>query len=223
MKVNFLFSLALAQNQWQRRFYTSDNKCQSAVTLAVGVYLPGQCASTEFACEAKNTQSLASGESTGCENVNSFSPAPFNSSHAKMMDDVNYLVLNQFNTEDCSFKTSFEQNIFLADGACHAVETEKSFFKATCSDSSAQLDICSDSSCTECGVSLNAGTAFGSSLILNSTCSNGIGMVCSSKSKALSGDRLPTASQTGNPKTNGALSYRHIVTNLMGILVFVAF
>jgi hypothetical protein len=166
-----LFSLVTAQSQWHRRFYYDDRTCAGKLSLGVHVFLAGTCASTSFACEQKSPGTPSSSESTGCSSISSFSPDPVFTIPSGSVSGT-YMTLNQFYTADCTLGSSVEQNTFAADGKCYAVETENSFFKATCSGTTAQLDICSDAACTKCGGAtlLNAGSFQSTSIKFASSC-----------------------------------------------------
>jgi hypothetical protein len=171
----------VSAQQWHRRFYYNDNNCQNALALGIHVYLPGSCNGLPFVCEAKSGLTLKSSESTGCEGATSFSPNPYFKGQ-KVVPGANYLTLNQYNTPGCTLGAAVEQNTFVADGKCYAVESQDSFYKATCAGTTAKLNICSDPACTSCGGStlLKAGSFQSTSVTFASACQDGVAMTCSS-------------------------------------------
>lgn len=225
-----LLTAVSCQNQWARRVYYDDNRCANQMTLAVSVFVPGAaCSSTvplNTICEVKSQGPLASSEGTGCENAAQPSDVPFFPSEAigKPVPRVPYMAINHYPNQDCLLSpTSFEQNLFVADNKCHAVETSKSFFKASCTPESGMIEICSDSACTVCGGAnlLNAGTFVTRSGTYSNQCNAGVRMTCTSPSAGPTNSTTPVPSAPLNPKSNSATA--HFLTPLipLALVMFV--
>ena len=78
------------------------------------------------------------------------------------------MVINQYLGADCAASTIHEQDIFLADGKCHAIEFRQSFYKASCPTTPGgpyEFTVCDDPACSVCTSSsiLDAGTYIKSS------------------------------------------------------------
>jgi hypothetical protein len=156
-----------SQGQWARRVYWNDNQCAGEYAMAIQVLIPhAPCQSQtplNQICEIKSTGKLKSSEGTGCDAANTISDQPWlpKSAVGKPVNGASYLTITQYAGSSCdgSGKVSMEQNSFAADGKCYAVESQNSFFKATCSGSTGKLEICKDPDCQDCaGALLNAGT-----------------------------------------------------------------
>ncbi|KAJ3354808.1 hypothetical protein HDU91_005737 [Kappamyces sp. JEL0680] len=165
-----LTAAVLAQ-QYSRRGYYDDVACAGTFTVGISVPNAGTCGNAPGTltkiCVVKGqdpnlTGTLKSSESSGC------SAAPGGISDAvwlagagegKLKAGAPYLTVNAYSDAACTSSKLAEQNTFLADGACYAVEYEKSFYMASCTASSAVLKVCSDSRCTVCDETsdLNAG------------------------------------------------------------------
>lgn len=70
------------------------------------------------------------------------------------------MVINQYTTDTCTPSSIYEQDIFLADEKCHAIEFHQSFYKASCSGGTMKFTVCDDPVCSKCTSSsiLDAGT-----------------------------------------------------------------
>jgi hypothetical protein len=159
-----LLPTALAQGQWAQRVYWSDNTCSSTIALAIQVSIPqAPCSSTtplNQICEVKAKTTTKSSEGTGCVSTDKFTDSPWfpNTQIGKPVPNASYMSLTQYGGLKCDPTLPMEQNTFVANGECFAIETENSFFKAICDESSGKIDICKDDKCLDCGTHLNAGT-----------------------------------------------------------------
>jgi hypothetical protein len=152
--------------QWAHRVYWNDNRCSEQFTFLIQVAIPqAPCPLIQplnTICEIKANRTVKSSEGTGCDRLERFNDAPWfpSATIGRPVPNTNYLSINQYASPDCdaSGRFTYEQNTFAADGNCYAVETNESFFKATCSGSQGSLSICRDSACTQCTSLLNAGT-----------------------------------------------------------------
>jgi hypothetical protein len=164
IKISYLFSLfsttTLAQS-WNRRAYFDDTRCAGA--LSVGISLPDRhaCAQTSaFNCEVKGqdpykTANLKSSEASGICTPRSaeISDAPWTptSGEGSLRPGASYMTVNIYSNNDvCSPAALYEQDMFLADGRCYAVEFEKSFFRATCNGNVGTLSVFNDPGCQDC-------------------------------------------------------------------------
>jgi hypothetical protein len=222
-------SIMSTPGQYAHRAYWNDNRCAGEFVFAIQVSIPhAPCALVEpinRICETKSTSTLTSSEGTGCVKLDAFSDAPWvpEVSVGKPVPNANYLSLSQFNAPNCdSTGRTTEQNTFAANGNCYAVETNNSFFKATCDETQGSLSICRDAACTQCDSLLNAGTfqQRSISLAINQCSNSGSGsirMTCltpnqiqnlQSGSPTESSSTAATAA-TKTPKNN-AISYSAI-------------
>ena len=122
--------------------------------MLIRVYLPNApCPSSvpiNEICEIKANGELKSSEGTGCETVLTPEDTPWFPPSAignRATDKSSFLALTKYSNQ-CDKASTFEQNLFLADGNCYAVEGRNSFFKASCSGATGDLQICNDSKCT---------------------------------------------------------------------------
>jgi hypothetical protein len=212
-----LITRIFAQNgQLAHRAYWNDNTCKGEITMAISVFIPqAPCQSStpiNQICEIKSTGLKKSSEGTGCETITKYTDNPWipSNSVGKLVPNANYMAITQYNGPTCdgTGKTTFEQNVFAADGSCFAIETENSFFKATCTENSGSLTVCKDSACTDCDSLLNAGTFQSKSISFSSnTCQTVSGqamkMTCLSPSQA-SAIQSGGAIVTGTNSTPGA-------------------
>jgi hypothetical protein len=177
-----LLMLAVNGQKWDRRIYYEGSECQGNMVLSAGVYLSNSKCNgppVNTICEKKSLTGILSSEGTGCDDFVSDKPSFPVPAVAKLLDS-NYLVLNAYanlpGQTPCSFdgKIPLEQNILLADGKCHAVESTNSYFVATCTKDSGSIQICSDSECKKCGTLLNAGLFTQNSLSVQAGCNSGV-------------------------------------------------
>ena len=133
------------------RAYWNDTQCQQYYTMLIRVYLPNvPCQSTtplNGICEQKSTGTLKSSEGTGCDTAQQSEDSVWLPTIPTRAPG-NYLSLTKYSTQNCDKSATFEQNTFLANGNCFAVEGRESFFKATCSENSGDLQICKDPLCS---------------------------------------------------------------------------
>lgn len=216
---------------YDRRGYYDDIACAGTFVVGISVPVTASCSkgpgTLTQTCIIKGqnpilTGSLKSSESSGC------SPAPggINDSvwlagkgEGVVKAGAPYLTINAYTDQSCSPSALAEQNTFLSDGACYAVEYEKSFYKASCTGSQATLIVCSDSLCSQCDSSsnLNAGmyqVLSGNFAINKCAAGNGWAMtkaICTNPANALNvspgpggfpAPGTPTASQISGLSTN---------------------
>ncbi|KAJ3346376.1 hypothetical protein HDU91_007055 [Kappamyces sp. JEL0680] len=150
--------------QWSRRVYYNDTSCTvpsaQPVFAASVTTLFGTCngvAITNTCSVRSTTEPLLSSEASGCGAAldSGFSDAIWIPTGAS--PNSVYLSLNSFtSTTACLSVDINEQDTYLADGACHAVERSQSFFVASCNGTAGSLKVCSDPQCTACGSDLRA-------------------------------------------------------------------
>ncbi|KAI8908573.1 hypothetical protein EDD86DRAFT_208011 [Gorgonomyces haynaldii] len=209
--------LTVAAQRFDRRVYYNDNACAGTLTLAVSVWqaaiqCPANTPALNTVCETKSIGERKSSEGTGCT-ADKYSDTPYFPAASVAKLGSKYLVLNSYLpslTCQNDGKQPMEQNSFLADGNCYAVETQNSFFKASCSSTTGQLDICSDAQCTKCGGTnlLNAGTFQSISLSLTQPCTNGIKFQCVDPSQTTNTTApAPTQTQSKSSALNQLPSY----------------
>jgi hypothetical protein len=158
--------MTTTMGQWAHRIYWNDNRCTEQFTFLIQVAIPqAPCPLVQplnTICEVKANGTVKSSEGTGCDRLERFNDSPWfpPPSVGRPVPNTNYLSINQYASSNCdaSGRFTYEQNTFAADGNCYAVETNESFFKATCSGNRGTLSICRDSACTQCTSQLNAGT-----------------------------------------------------------------
>merc|ERR1719354_40354 len=168
IEIAILFQLVSGQ-QWLRRGYYDDTLCRSNFVVGISSAQPGTCQQTTplidictvKAQDVSKVGDLRSAETAGCmiPGPNGFNDSPWipGPDEGNLIDS-DYMFINSYSDQGCPAQSINEQNMFVANGNCYAVEWENSFFKASCNDSAAALDICNDPACTDCdGASLEAG------------------------------------------------------------------
>lgn len=136
------------------------------------------------------------------------------------------MVINQYTSANCLASTIYEQDTFLADGKCHAIEFHQSFYKASCPSTPGgtySLTVCDDAACSRCTAAskLDAGTFISNSFSVNgNTCSQITGqpvkVSCSVFSSAggtpgtqPSGPTGPSVNSTGSTSTGATGSNKN--------------
>jgi hypothetical protein len=211
-----LFATSSAQS-WIRRAYYDDTRCQGS--LSVGVSLPARYPCTQTSpfisvCEVKGqdpakTGLLKSSEASGCMprsgEITDAPWVPIAATEGKLLEGASYMTVNAYTDSTCSPTSLYEQDMFLADNKCRAVEFETSFFRATCVGNVGTLTVCSDSLCQDC----SAGDLFAGIYQVRSTSGDGkctvpsggmaFKVICSVPSASTgSGSGSGSGSTTGN-------------------------
>ena len=145
------------------------------------------------------------------------------------------MVINQYNDANCEASKIHEQDIFLADGKCHAIEFSKSFYKASCPTTSGggyQFTVCDDPACTQCTSAsvLEAGTYISKSFNVPAgtpSCSKSIdslnvNVFCTVLSRELSrssGGNFSTSTPKRNDANQVSFSFISFISLLLAPLI----
>lgn len=237
-----LFSATNAQS-WLRRAYFDDTKCAGILSVGVSVPATYPCAQTTpliSACEVKGqdpakTGLLKSAEISGCmKRDGAVTDAVWvpTANEGKLAPGATYLTVNAYTDQGCAPTALSEQNMFLADGKCYAVEFETSFFKASCQGDSGTLTVCTDSLCQNCNSqsTLAAGIYQVKSVAGDGTCTVPTGglaykVVCSvpGGNGGTDGSSAPTnGGNNGNSGNGNSNSEQQKVASLLGMTGLVA-
>lgn len=151
----------VSAQSWLRRAYFDDTRCAGSMSVGISVPATYSCSQTTpliNTCEVKGqdpykTGDLKSSEATGCTPRNGpVSDAAWvpSANEGRLSPGASYMTVNAYVDTSCTPSALSEQNIFLADGRCYAVEFEKSFFRATCEGNAGTLSVFTDPLCQSC-------------------------------------------------------------------------
>lgn len=155
--ISLTFGTVLSQS-WSHRLYFKDMNCTSQFTYGVQQWLPTdkcpQALPANANCETKSVNPVASSSEASMCGIEPPSDSPYfpPASQVAVVAGSKYLVINRYSGSDCAMTptVTLEQETFVADGKCYAIETTNSFFKATCDGTSGFMLPCSDDQCTKC-------------------------------------------------------------------------
>ncbi|KAJ3039403.1 hypothetical protein HDV00_012279 [Rhizophlyctis rosea] len=210
MRIALLSIAALgvdAAGQWSRRIYYDNLPCKpDHYAHLISVYIPSTpCAGKTTAEESLLTSCIpksedplaASSEGSGCDTVTSDLPSDGEwippTGQGSKIPGAPYLVVNVYgNVEGCKVEkstNSITQNVYAADGKCHAYEPGV-FFKAACNSAQGIVTWCTDSACTKCGATGTLSEGVAGTWTLNADCT-GSAMGSPSRSICSGGGNSP--------------------------------